>query len=82
MKPYSFVAGILSAVVLIAFAGSAGAQQAYPSKPIRLIVPYPSGGGTDILARLIGRKLSDSWSQPVIVDNRPGAKDNSSKRDE
>jgi len=47
--------------------------QNYPSKPIRIIVPYPAGGGTDMAARLIGQKLSESAGRPVIVDNRAGA---------
>lgn len=45
----------------------------YPSKPIRLVVPFPAGGGVDVLARVIGQKLSDDWHQPVIVDDRSGA---------
>ena len=45
----------------------------YPSKPIRIVVPYPAGGGTDTIARLIGSQLSQRWGQPVIVDNKPGA---------
>jgi tripartite-type tricarboxylate transporter receptor subunit TctC len=49
------------------------AQQAYPTKPIRLILPFPPGGSTDIVARLIGQKLTDSWGVQVLVDNRPGA---------
>jgi tripartite-type tricarboxylate transporter receptor subunit TctC len=47
--------------------------QTYPAKPIRFYTPYPPGGTTDILARLIGAKLYESWGQPVIVDAKPGA---------
>lgn len=72
MRYFTVVMRILSAAALIAVAGSAAAQQAYPNKLIRIIIPFPPGGATDILARLIGRKLNDSWGQPVIVDNRPG----------
>lgn len=45
----------------------------YPSKPITIVVPFTSGGTTDILARLIGQRLSDRWKVPVVVDNKPGA---------
>ena len=51
--------------------GGAFAEE-YPSKPIRLVAPYPPGSVTDLLARMIGQKLTESWKQPVIVDNRGG----------
>ena len=59
--------------ILLAFAGSAAAQQVYPIKPIRFIVPYPPGGSTTNIARLVGQKLNEAWNQPVIIDNRGGA---------
>ena len=50
--------------------------QSFPSRPIRVIVPFPPGGTSDILARSIGQKLTEEWGQPVIADNRPGAAGN------
>lgn len=45
----------------------------YPGRPLRLVVPYPAGGGADTIARLIGQQLTQAWKQPVVVDNKPGA---------
>ncbi|HTD89019.1 MAG TPA: tripartite tricarboxylate transporter substrate binding protein [Burkholderiales bacterium] len=50
--------------------------QTWPAKPIRVVVPYPSGGTSDILARMVGQKLTEAWSQQIIVDSRPGANGN------
>src|SRR5687767_10143771 len=50
--------------------------QEYPTKPIRWIIPYPTGGTSDFLARIIGQKLTEAWKQPVLVDNRSGANGN------
>jgi tripartite-type tricarboxylate transporter receptor subunit TctC len=65
----------LSALILSAssYAVAAQAPDAYPSRPIRVIVPSPPGGGNDIMARIGAQRLSEAWSRPVIVDNRPGA---------
>src|ERR1700752_3252846 len=63
---------IVTALIL-ALACSALQAQPYPTKPIRLIVPYPPGGGTDFFPRTIAAKLSDNLGQQVVVENRPGA---------
>ncbi len=52
---------------------STGSGQAYPSKPIKIVVPFTAGSATDIMARTIGERLTASWGQPVIVENKPGA---------
>jgi tripartite-type tricarboxylate transporter receptor subunit TctC len=60
-------------VAMIVVVTSAFAQSKFPSKPVTIIVPYPAGGSNDIFARDVGKRLSEAWKQPVIVDNRPGA---------
>jgi tripartite-type tricarboxylate transporter receptor subunit TctC len=72
MKKRTLLAG---AVLLASFAAvpAALAQAFQPTKPVRLIVPFPPGGATDALARLMGEKLAERWKQPVVIENRPGA---------
>lgn len=62
-----------AAAVLVGIAGGACAQSAYPSKPIHLVVPFSSGGPSDVLARAIGQKLGESLRLPVVIENRTGA---------
>jgi tripartite-type tricarboxylate transporter receptor subunit TctC len=72
IKCATAAATILSLVLLAALTGPTAAQQPYPIKPIRFIVPFPPGGSTDPTARMVAQKLVEKWGQPVIVDNRPG----------
>ena len=70
-----FFKSIFAALLLVMalFQQYSFAQSSYPQKPIRLIVPFPPGGSTDIFARMLGEKLTAIWKQPVIIDNRAGA---------
>src|SRR5258706_2357069 len=68
-----YVLVTLLAAFLAAFLEDGVFAQAYPSKPIRLIVPFAAGGGNDNVARLVGKRLADGLGQPVLVDNGPGA---------
>src|SRR5580700_11667746 len=61
------------AAVMLASAGTALAQSSFPDRPVHIYVPYPAGGGVDILTRTLGDVVSRQWGQPVVVDNRPGA---------
>ena len=60
-------------VAAVACAAMGGWAQSYPTKPIRIIVPFPAGGTADIMARVVGQKMTESWGQPTVIDNRSGA---------
>jgi tripartite-type tricarboxylate transporter receptor subunit TctC len=63
----------LAALVFALTVPMSASAQAWPSKPVKIIVPFTAGSATDILARTFGQKLSESWGQPVVIENRPGA---------
>jgi tripartite-type tricarboxylate transporter receptor subunit TctC len=65
--------GLAATLVLAGLAPIAVQAQSFPSKPIRIVVPFPPGGSTDLLARRIGEKLAAAWGQPVVIENRAGA---------
>jgi tripartite-type tricarboxylate transporter receptor subunit TctC len=70
-------AGLIALALLSGLAmGSAAAQEradAFPTRAIKIVVPFPAGGPSDVLARMIGQKMSEDWGQPVVIENRPGA---------
>jgi tripartite-type tricarboxylate transporter receptor subunit TctC len=72
MKPL-FRLWALALVSGLSLASGAAFAQAWPTKPVRVIVPFAAGGSTDVVARMVGQKLSEVWGQPVVIENRAGA---------
>lgn len=72
LKPHTCIAHVVFVAFAAAAAVPASGQDAYPSRPVRYILPYPPGGSTDPMARFICAKLSEIWGQSCVVDNRPG----------
>lgn len=64
---------ILAALLLVTPAAAIAAESAFPARPIRILIPFPAGGSTDLLARMVGQRLTDAWGQPTVPDNRVGA---------
>ena len=73
MIGYAVAVKLVGSVLLFGIASTAAAQQDYPNRPIRFIVPYSPGGSTTWTSRLVGQRLTEVWGQQVIIDNRPGA---------
>ena len=73
MKTSSVAIAAGMALALPVLNAAHAAETAYPTKPIRLIAPFPAGGTSDILARMVGPKMTEAWGPQVIVDNRTGA---------
>ena len=71
-----FAALVLAGAIMLAHASAQtgdSAAQSYPNRTVRIVVPFPAGGPTDILARVIAQRLSEVWGQPVVIENQPGA---------
>mgnify|MGYP003703849467 CR=1 FL=1 len=64
---------LLILVACMTLSGGVSSAASYPDRPVRFIVPFPPGGGTDAFGRIVGSKLTELWGQQVIIDNRSGA---------
>ena len=75
MKTFQVAAALAVSLICAAIPvhAQAPASRDYPSRPIRMIVPFPAGGPTDLLARVVGQRMGELMRQPIVVDNKPGA---------
>ena len=72
--PHTLVASLIAALALASFAAAPAMSQAiYPSKPVRIIVPFTAGGATDVIARIVAARMQEAWGQSVLIENRAGA---------
>lgn len=73
MNKRFFITALTASVAALALPVAA---QSYPTKPIKIVVPFPAGGTSDVLARMVGQKMTESWGQPVVIENKPGSSGN------
>lgn len=73
MSKRLFSVAVAASLALLAWPAAA---QNYPAKPIKIVVPFPAGGTSDVLARLLGQKMTENWGQPVVIENKPGSSGN------
>src|SRR5258707_732638 len=70
---HRWIAFAMVSALMMATAAAQERPDAFPTRSIKIVVPFPAGGPSDVLARLIGQKMSEDWGQPVVIENRPGA---------
>ena len=67
------IAAVLALGVSVGLIAHTAAAQGFPARPVKILAGFPPGGGTDVMARILGQKLSEMWGQQIVVENRPGA---------
>src|SRR5438105_3362892 len=70
---HRWIAFAMISALMMATAAAQERPDAFPTRSIKIVVPFPAGGPSDVLARLIGQKMTEDWGQPVVIENRPGA---------